>query len=428
MDIKNKKHSTRNNGKKQKNRKKGINRGKFGSVRNIQGKVYVDFRYLGERVRESSELPWTPENVDIVREQLNRMHASIQLGTFRFAEVFPRSSKKKYFSDKEIRTLKLAKNPDDVQCKEYIPQWYMELRDQGDVQPSTLSYYKMIIDRYLEPFFGPLTFGELGNPAFKKFHVWCKKQKYRSKIVSNKSVNKFMVLFKRIVNDASDEYGWGNTYNPFFKYKKLKERKTEYMIQPFTLNEQQKIIENLPDFWKPFFLFAFLTGLRQSEQIALKPIDIDWEQNIIYIRRAISRNEFRYPVEAKTKNDSSERILYLNPQMIKVLEQQKVTCEQFKSEYFFCSEIGTRIDPSNLRKNIWIPTLSKAGVTYRDMRQTRHSFATIAMSCGENPLWIAQFLGHQNTDMVIRVYSKYVGNILGKSDGAQFYKNYSSII
>ena len=33
-------------------RKSGLNRNKDGSLRNINGKVYIDFLYLGERVRE----------------------------------------------------------------------------------------------------------------------------------------------------------------------------------------------------------------------------------------------------------------------------------------------------------------------------------------------------------------------------------------
>ena len=44
------------------------------------------------------------------------------------------------------------------------------------------------------------------------------------------------------------------------------------------------------------------------------------------------------------------------------------------------------------------------------MKQTRHSFATVAMSCGENPLWIAKVMGHKNTEMIIKVYSKYIEN------------------
>jgi integrase len=52
------------------------------------------------------------------------------------------------------------------------------------------------------------------------------------------------------------------------------------------------------------------------------------------------------------------------------------------------------------------------------MKQTRHSFATMALSCGENPLWIAKTMGHRDTDMIIRVYGKYVENASGSKDGS----------
>jgi integrase len=51
------------------------------------------------------------------------------------------------------------------------------------------------------------------------------------------------------------------------------------------------------------------------------------------------------------------------------------------------------------------------------MKQTRHTCATIALSCGENPLWIAQFMEHRNTDMIIKVYSKYIEKGPGSKDG-----------
>ena len=44
------------------------NRKREGSVRRINDQVYVDFRYLGERVRESSGLAWTDKNVKDARE------------------------------------------------------------------------------------------------------------------------------------------------------------------------------------------------------------------------------------------------------------------------------------------------------------------------------------------------------------------------
>lgn len=61
--------------------------------------------------------------------------------------------------------------------------------------------------------------------------------------------------------------------------------------------------------------------------------------------------------------------------------------------------------------------MKKAGIEYREMKQTRHSFATNALSCGENPLWIAKVMGHRDTDMIIRVYGKYIEDAGRAKDG-----------
>ena len=50
------------------------------------------------------------------------------------------------------------------------------------------------------------------------------------------------------------------------------------------------------------------------------------------------------------------------------------------------------------------------------MYQTRHTFATLALSSGEALDWVAKMLGHRTTQMVIRHYHKYVPN-LTRRDG-----------
>jgi len=88
------------------------------------------------------------------------------------------------------------------------------------------------------------------------------------------------------------------------------------------------------------------------------------------------------------------------------------------SGHFFCSTTGKQLNPSTLRQRVWIPALKRAGLRIREMKQTRHSFATVALSCGENPLWKAKVMGHRNTEMIIKVYSKYIENAGRSNDGS----------
>ena len=86
------------------------------------------------------------------------------------------------------------------------------------------------------------------------------------------------------------------------------------------------------------------------------------------------------------------------------------------------------VDSSHLRARIWKPALKKAGVDHREMKQIRHSFETNALSCGENPLWIARVMGHRDTDMIIRIYEKYIEYYSGTQDGNSLNEFYQGSI
>jgi len=53
-----------------------------------------------------------------------------------------------------------------------------------------------------------------------------------------------------------------------------------------------------------------------------------------------------------------------------------------------------------MREVIWKPALEKAGIEYRPMMQTWHTFATITLSEGENIGWVQHMLGHSSLQMI----------------------------
>jgi integrase len=397
-------------------RKRGVNVNKDGSVRNINGKIYVDFYYLGERVRESSGLPYNETNLKTVRGQLDRITVGIKAGTFRFADVFPNSQKKDYFTEKEINSAGLKREPEHVICGSYIEKWYDMIKSSGRIAGSTLLTYKIHLKCYLIPYFGKMTFLQLNHNTFNKFIGWARKQKLHGKEVGNDVLNKCLACLKQICKSAALEYGWGSGYNPFFGFKILPVDAYE-KIQPFSLAEQQKLLTALPNFWKPYFQFAFSSGLRQGEQIGLKAEDIDWKNKVVHIRRAITTDENAKIVEGQTKTKYSKRSIKLLPTMLEALKSQKKIYDRLKGEYFFCTPEGHRINRNNLNKRVWLPALKKAELGKRAMRQTRHSFITLALSVGENPLWIAKTVGHRDSRMINTVYAKYVEDATGTGDG-----------
>jgi integrase len=128
--------------RQKKQRKDGLNRNREGSVRKINGKAYVDFIYLEERVRESSGLPWNDKNAKLVREQLDKIIVAIKSQTFRFAEVFPKSRHREHFAQKERLALGLSEKPEQVTCGMFFDAWYDLRKSSGRVTGRTLLGYR----------------------------------------------------------------------------------------------------------------------------------------------------------------------------------------------------------------------------------------------------------------------------------------------
>ena len=61
-----------------------------------------------------------------------------------------------------------------------------------------------------------------------------------------------------------------------------------------------------------------------------------------------------------------------------------------------------------IRKSFWIPLLKKAKVRYRNPYQTRHTYASMMLSAGENPAWVSNQMGHSNMMITLRTYARWI--------------------
>ena len=75
--------------------------------------------------------------------------------------------------------------------------------------------------------------------------------------------------------------------------------------------------------------------------------------------------------------------------------------------YVFLDAKQRPIDQEIFRQKAWAPVLKRLGIRYRPPYQMRHSFATLALSLGENPNWVSRMLGHQR----LTTTEKYVQSL-----------------
>ncbi len=119
-----------------------------------------------------------------------------------------------------------------------------------------------------------------------------------------------------------------------------------------------------------------------------------------------------------TKNDGSQREVPMMPLVREAMERHKAQAAA-GVEYVFVTRNGRPIDTVNFTNRVWYPLLRHLGMDRRRPYQTRHTAATLMLASGEAPEWIAKILGHTTTEMLFRVYSRFVPN-LTRNDGAAY--------
>ncbi|OLC57152.1 MAG: hypothetical protein AUG14_04530 [Candidatus Rokubacteria bacterium 13_1_20CM_2_68_19] len=137
----------------------------------------------------------------------------------------------------------------------------------------------------------------------------------------------------------------------------------------------------------------------------------DWQRKTFGVRRTVNRFG-----EGPTKTVASVRDVAMLPPVERALLAQRAT-SQLRAPWIFPNRDGGALDMTNLRERVWKPALRRAGLRYRTMYQTRHTFATLMLSAGEDIGWVAKQLGDTSVEMVIRRYHRFIPN-LTRRDGS----------
>jgi integrase len=54
----------------------------------------------------------------------------------------------------------------------------------------------------------------------------------------------------------------------------------------------------------------------------------------------------------------------------------------------------------------------RAGIRYRRPYQTRHTYASMMLTAGESPVWLASQMGHCDLSMIGRIYARWIDGVL----------------
>ncbi|WP_348548543.1 site-specific integrase [Psychrobacter sp. KFRI-CH2-11] len=375
------------------------------SIRARRGKLFVDFRYMNMRCRETTNLTDTPANRKKLAKIIEKMEAEITLGIFDYAAYFPKSERAQELTALADRAEAcISRNPT---FKQFSEIWYEEKKIEW--RPSYQDKVQTILDKYLLPEFGNKAVHAIKKTDLLAFRSALAKVRYGKDAQSSLSVariNEIMVPLRMILQEAADRYEF---QMPYKNIKTLKQSRPD--VNPFTLTELWLFLKHVRADYKAYYTTRFFTGMRTSEIDGLKWDCVDFDRREIRIRGALVNGEM-----GPTKTLGSQREIAMSQLVYNALQDQK-SVTYGKSEFVFCNSQGNPLEYRNVNRRIWKPTLALLGLKHRRAYQTRHTAATLWLAAGENPEWIARQMGHSSTEMLFRVYSRYVPDVT-RQDGS----------
>jgi integrase len=165
-----------------------------------------------------------------------------------------------------------------------------------------------------------------------------------------------------------------------------------------------------------YVAFPFLAGTRPSEQLGLVWDDVDFEANVIRVRRIQMRDG---SLSEFTKTAAGVRSIPMSPLLREMLLAWRVRCprKDVKLERVFPAPGVARAWPlprlgavgplvyGNFRKRYWGPTLKRLGLPAVTPHSARHSFISVLQAQGVEVGLVAKLAGHKNAVVTLSHYT-----------------------
>ena len=304
--------------------------------------------------------------------------------------------------------------------KKEAQNWERDFLEHHSSQPTIL--FKALVDVYLEdykakyklssyyikehniqshilPYFGET---KINNITPNMIREWLNNlQPKQGNTLSTQTKNGILRILSAILSYACKYYGL--SLNPCKTVDALKDDTKKEKVF-LTLEQYKAFKANITDIRdKVIFDLLFYAGLRRGELMALTFGDVDMDNKLLHISKTKGYAAGKF-LTTTPKTKSSNRVVTLPGFLIDEIKEYKEHCLDTDAT---ASLLNIRQLSIEHKKDKY---LKLAGLPHMRIHDFRHSHVTLLVEMGENPLLIANRLGHSDIKMTLNTYAHLYPN------------------
>jgi integrase len=170
-----------------------------------------------------------------------------------------------------------------------------------------------------------------------------------------------------------------------------------------TREQLRRVLAEVPDGWAPFFELLASTGLRVSEAIALRWMDLELDgQPCLWVRRSVVGGVIGAP-----KSRFGRRCIPLDSTLATQLVAHRDP-RSGEEGLVFPSATGTPLNPNNVRHRVLTPAVGRAGLSGIGFHAFRHTCASMLIERGLSPLRLQRWMGHHSAAYTLDTYGHLI--------------------
>lgn len=353
---------------------------KRGGFRPWGAGIQFDFRWQGKRYRPTLELAPTPPNLKYAQRLLDEMLGRIASGSFSMRDYFPNYKHAEVEADAKIT------------FRQYADLYLAAKR--GSLAPSAYRMYENRVNNLWCEKFGERDVRTIKHSellAFMGEREW-----------SEKTRNNCLTMLRGVLDLALRDRLIEESPASGIEFLQVQRDEPD----PFTLAEADAIVAKLrerSEVWADFYLFAFETGLRPSEQIALRWSKVDMPGRRIRIEATRVLNVGRNRTKTATG-----RWVRLTGAAHEALARQQARSRLIGDDVWLNPTTGKPLPDDQVPRRAFQIALQRvAGVRVRGPYHTRHTRATALLMAGVRPALAARELGH-SVRVFLTIYARWL--------------------